>query len=248
METSINETLAKGLATKIIREFHTHKIEPLGIDHFPRRKKIREAIKFFKKDPTHLVVSENRSETSKWELLYGGWAPISRATLSIDKNDENMEYDKLGFDMDLDLPSGIYRRCIFFSLSKHGLERLILRKKPTIKHYVNASRYLNTIVVPIIQQCLAFISDPDRKSNQLVAHADGFVFLIELSIGVNRHMQPSMSFHTITVMPDSYDGAVKLIEENPRYGLKPIKHYSAFINDFVVGDVGRQLLIDGVMK
>ncbi|MDE1240432.1 hypothetical protein [Vibrio aestuarianus] len=57
-----------------------------------------------------------------------------------------------------------------------------------------------------------------------------------------------MSFHTITVMPDSYDGAVKLIAENPRYKLKPIKHYWSFINDFVVGDAGRQLLIDGVMK
>ncbi|MDV5036585.1 hypothetical protein [Vibrio diabolicus] len=243
MEIAVNETLAKGLATKIIREFHEHKIRSLGIDHYPRRKKIREVIKFFKKDPIHLVVAQNKQETSKWELLYGGWSPISRSDFSIYQVDKELQFNKIGFDMDLDLPCGTYHRCIFFTLSKHALERLILRKKPVIKHYINASRYLNGITVPIIQQCLAFISDPERKSNQFLVQADGFVFLMELSVGVNRYMKPTMSFHTITVMPDSYDGAKKLIAENSRYELRPIKHYWQFINDFVVGKTGVDLLL-----
>ncbi|EJG1483195.1 hypothetical protein CF504_RS17825 [Vibrio parahaemolyticus] len=243
METSINETLAKGLATKIIREFHAHKIEYLGIDHYPRRKKLREAIKFFDKDPIHVVMAQMKPETSKWELLYGGWSPIFRSNFSLEQTDKNADYDKLGFDMDLDIPSGIYHRCIFFSLSKHGLERLILRKRPIIKHYVNASRYLNMIIVPIIQQCLAFISDPTRKSNKLVARVDGFVFLVEMSIGLNRYMKPTMSFHTITVMPENYEGAQKMMAENHSYELKPIIYYWKFINDFVVGDAGVKLFL-----
>lgn len=235
---SINETLAKGLATKILREFSKHEFTALGIADLPRRKRIREGIKFMNKDSFNSVVGQMCLESSKWELLSGGWAPIAQLSMF----SSEPEYDRLGFEMELDLPSGVYHKSVFFYLTKHGLERLILRKKPIIKHYLNVCRYLNTIIISILQQCLAFITDPKRKSNKFVAHADGFIFLIELSVCLNRFMRPIMTFHTITVMPDDYDGAKGLMRENSSYELKPIVFYWPFIKDFVVGDGGFKFL------
>ena len=115
---SINETLAKGLATKILREFSEHKFAALGIANLPRRKRIREGVKFMNNDSFNSVIGQMSLESSKWELLSGGWSPVAKVSMF----SSEPEYDRFGFEMELDLPSGIYLKSVFFYLSKHGLD------------------------------------------------------------------------------------------------------------------------------
>lgn len=89
---SINDTLAKGLAKRVIREISEHKYTSLDIVHLPRRKRIREALKHIKKDNFILHLGSKNKESTKWEMLHGGWSATSKSA-SIN---DHKEYDKLG--------------------------------------------------------------------------------------------------------------------------------------------------------
>ena len=205
---SMNDSLAQGLAKRVIREVFGHKNENLGIDHFPRRKLIREVIKHFKKDIFHVYLGSIKKETSKWELLYGGWSVSGVNRKSIDFDD--FDYDKLGFDIDLEIPTGRKTKRIFIILSKHALERLILRRRPYMSTYKEILQYLNKVIKRLLLHCLTYVERMQFVKNEFSAAIDGFIYPIAFDVGVNRNGERALSFMIKTVMPLEFEGAQKL--------------------------------------
>lgn len=212
----MNETLAKEYANRIIREIADYEVHDIGISHMPRRKRVREAIKFLKKDRVHLYLGSMKKETSNWEMLYGGWSATATERLNKSQKIE-LRYNKLGFDLDFDIPIGIVRKRLFVTMSRHSLERLILRKTPVINNYKDAVEYLNSIIKKVLLNCLAYIENGPHEKNEFIANIDGFVLPIVYNPALTLSRKLGFSFIVKTVMPLDYRGAQKAIQTHSKY-------------------------------
>lgn len=117
-------------------------------------------------------------------MLYGGWS----ATMSTNLNEgpNSIKYNKLGFDLDFDIPNGVVQKRLFITMSRHSLERLILRNTSTISTYKEAVAYLNGIIKKVILHSLAFLENGPHDKNELIVNIDGFVLPIVFNPGLNR--------------------------------------------------------------
>ncbi len=218
--TSMSESLARGLAKRVIRDVRDYKYPYLDVGHLPRRKAVREIIKFIKKERMHVYLGSEKEETSKWIFAYGGWSATAANSLEkIDLNNlftrissgskisSDSEYDKLGFDVDINTPEGMKTRLIFITLSKHALERLILRKKPYMSNHREIIEYLNKIIVKVLVNCMAFFENMENGQREFSAKIDGFFYPIAFDYGINRNGNKSLAFMIKTVMPEEFESA-----------------------------------------
>lgn len=217
---SVNETLAKGLAKRVVQEITDYDCVVLNIADMPRRKRIREAIKSLKKYPFTVCLGSEHKETSKWELFFGEWSPTIAKVVTKGSALNELEYDKLGFSMDFDTPSGFKSKRFVVTLSKHAFERLILRRRPVIATHKEAVTFLNKIIKRVVLNCLAYVKNKGVNEDEFVIEVDGFVFPVVMNLGSNIEGKTCLAFVIKTVMPVGYEGAQNLLNKLPDYEVK----------------------------
>lgn len=215
----IDKSQAKGLANKIIRGFehpvNSNEFSKLG--GYKRRKQARELIKFCHKSSYLSLVGHRYAETSKWEVVWGEWSlSTSKKNSSLDDfltNDWG-NYDRIAFDVVIDLPGRQYDKFMYIILSKHALERLIMRSNIELKNSIQIRKYLDSIIKKLTLSCLA-LWDMERKTGLTEGYTvirDLFIPIV-MDMGINRRFQQCRAFIIKTAMPTSYNGAIKTMEE-----------------------------------
>lgn len=217
-KTSINDTLAKGLAKRLIRELDECKYAKESFNHLPRRKRIRETIKHINKHKYEVSLGSIHKESSRWEMLYGSWSTSSVYSLSSDVDVHLLLCFHVYFE--LPLPYEDSNQIVSVILSKHSLERLILRKRPYIKRYYEVVSYLKTVIKQFLLHCLAYYVACPNGVDEFYANVDGHIYPIVYSIALNRYGKKCLNFTIKTVMPVEFDGAKKAIQNMPDYNVK----------------------------
>jgi len=206
----MNRTEVRNIVKQIICDFSNN----AGGDTCPelgnmkRKKQARELIKFCKRKNTLLFLDDRYRETSRWEVIYGGWS-LTTKNISAGKK----SYDKIGFDLDIDLPGRQINKKIYIIISKHALERFILRTDMPLNTSNQIRHFLNQSLKTILMRCLAmWDSAQDKLSTEGYAVANNLFIPISMEVGLNKLGVPTRCFTIKTVMPSSYNGAKKSIK------------------------------------
>ncbi|MBA3026694.1 MAG: hypothetical protein FP820_09870 [Sulfurimonas sp.] len=174
-----------------------------------RKKQAIKLIEITKKQNNLSFLESRYNSTSKCQVIWGEWS------LLLKSNDpEYLEYDKVSFDLTVDLPNNnqIYK---FFYLvfSKHALERLLERAETECKNSYEMRNYLDSILETIILRCLEI-----WENNVKLEKAEGYEVVNDLYLpiamekGRNIRKETCHSFTIKTVMPTSYK---KNLEKQP---------------------------------
>lgn len=213
---AINDTLSKGLAKRVIRDMTVCDYTKKTFNHLRRRKRIRETIKYIEKHMFAVNLGSRNKDTPKWEMLYGSWS----ATSTCSSLNDDREYDKLGFHINFDIPNNNYSQMVSVMLSKHSLERLVLRKKPNMIRYTEIIKYLNTVIKQFLLHCFAYIENYPHESKEFYANVDGLIYPIVFSTVKNAQDIKCLSFMIKTVMPVEFYGAKQIIKNMSDYKVK----------------------------
>jgi len=205
--TSINESLARGIARDIMRAFDrsipNNDLAKIGT--MPRRKQARELIKFCKRDIRLAFLGERYTESSKWQVIWGEWSLTLKSSLS-----EDNKYDKIGFDLTVDIPKLSYDKHLYIVLSKHALERLIMRSNMPLNTLPEIRNFLNSIIKKLVLNCLAmWDKEPNSISLEGYAVIGDLYIPIVMEVGINIRGKIARAFTIKTIMPVTYEGAIK---------------------------------------
>ena len=206
----MSESLAKGIAKQVTDSItetpNPSKFEVLeGLSH---RKKIKQMRKECKTNNKLALLGEKNPKSSKWILVWGEWAG-TYAKPSINMSIGNYQhYDKLGFDLVINDREGVKQKFLYVTLTKHALERLILRSGEWLNSTEKVREFMNGFIEPLIRFSLSMVEDNsyENKSDSAEKNIiiDNCFFAIVMTKGVNKHGEIARSFNIKTIKVISY--------------------------------------------
>ncbi len=209
-----------------------------------RKIMIRRTLQHINKIKHLVLLEQNNTETQKWEIAY---ADVTLIKKSEDKDDD---YKYVGFDIHINLLSGLVYKRIFINFSFHSLLRIIERCNIQELSTPNKiKRFLSSMIKPILLRSLSMyenlyedfkdcnLNDTKKKIFQkresYIVVNDLFMPIV-MEIGKNFLDKPSFIFTIKTVMPVTFNGAKRTIQEIQQKELKEkIFDYSYLLSALV---------------
>jgi len=224
--TYVNESLAKGLANRVIRSTYqsiTNR-EPLILSGSQRR--ICKSIhRYCNKYANAVIIDERYRNSNKWQLVWGEWTLISNKGIPFFKKVDIKGYDKIGFDLTINTRNSTVFKVFYVVLSKHALQRLIMRAEQPIKNSHDISEFLNRLTKKLLFASLelGIQSEMSDSKNEGYVNFEGKFLPLSYRSGIN-HLGQKVGYCTIkTVMPEHFDGAKSWIDKN-----NPLAHKDSF--------------------
>jgi ribosomal protein L24 len=210
-----------------------------------RKIMIRRYIEIIKKYKHLLILENSKVETQNWQIAY--------ADVTLIKKTNEEDYKYIGFDIHFNLIQGIICKRIFIIFSFHALIRVI--ERCNIQEFSTPDKlkkFLSSMIKPILLRCLSMYEEmyeefkfckrnnPNElkeilKKRESYVISNNLFLPIVMEINKNTKGEISLSFTIKTVMPDTYNGAKKTIQEKELKQLKEkIFDYSDLLKDYIV--------------
>jgi len=209
----MSESLAKGIA-KQVADAISMPLDPSifdALELLSHRKKLNQMRKEIKSNNRAAFLGEKNSKSSRWILVWGEWAGAVGKPSTELVNRRLQDYDKLGFDFIINDREGVKDKFLYVTLTKHALERLILRSGEWLNTTDKVRGFMNGYIEPLIRFSLSMTERHADVDGSDVAEEnviiDNYFFSIVMRKGINNRGEIARSFQIKTVMPADYNGA-----------------------------------------
>lgn len=195
----------KKLSEQIIKSFSykpsktkQEKFNELG--EFKRKKQVIKLIEYCKEIPNLTFLESRFNNSNKCQVIWGEWSLLLKQ-----KNIDDNDYDKIGFDLVFDIPGNQYYKFFYISLSKHALERLLERGDRELKNSFEMREFLDSLIKPIVLRSFEI-----WNSNKQNTKAEDYVIIDDIYLPIvmerviNKYGKTSRVFTIKTFMPLSY--------------------------------------------
>lgn len=195
----------RNLSKQIIKSFShipsatmREKFSQLG--EFKRKKQAIKLIEIAKKQNNLSFLESRYNNSSKCEVIWGEWSLGLKLN-----NPDYIKYDKISFDLTVDIPGKQIYKFFYLFLSKHALERLLERAETECKNSFEMRNFLDSVLKTLILRCLTIWENNlnEQKAEGYVVVKD-LIMPISMEKGINFKKEESRVFTIKTVMPTSY--------------------------------------------
>lgn len=228
----VNESLAKGLVNRIFRTLHNRMTERKHVEIASHRKMCKRIKSECQKRAAMVFIAERNAQSNRWEVIWGEWNLFS-SQASLFRLTQPEDFTQIAFDLTFtnrNTKMGCY--IFFVVMSRHALERLIMRCGEEIKNPSGVNKFLKRITRQLVFAALELSrrnlgTNPEEYTGEEISRINSDIkppetqgytiingYYIPLSYGLNFHKQGGTFARYITIktiMPDTYDSAVNAL-------------------------------------
>jgi hypothetical protein len=232
----VNESLAKGLVNRIFRNLY--KVgETTSLFNNQSQRKLCKKIKGICKTKNSAVfIAERYAETNNWQIIWGEWTLFSSSASFGVGADPLESYDKIAFDLTINVRGTYSYKSYYIVLTKHALLRLIMRCKESIVNSHELYAYLKNITKHLVFASLELADVTCRTSSPTEGYTvvNGVFLPLSFTFKYNKRLKPTAMCNVITFMPDDYDSAKRKFKEHG--ALTPSSNFFDYEDLFVILD------------
>ncbi len=234
----IDESQAKGLVKRIFRslyaaqdKFYVHRLDS-------SQRKICKKIKRECQDkPSSVFIAERFENTNKWQVIWGEWCLFSTSVDVFSVCNDIEKYDKIAFDLTINVKGKFSFKNFYVVLSKHALKRLIMRSKESLKNSHDLNLFLKKLTKKLVFSAVELSDQFIKNKGEPVSGytvIDGVFLPLAFEMGINKSGKLAATCTIKTFMPAHYEGAVAELKKK-----SPIKYKENFFDyesNFIILD------------